>query len=241
MLLENLRFIRRITHDLELGAVVFALRLWRNYRYGTKCMVYTDHKSHRLKIEAIKEENIKEENLRGMEKSFETHPDGTRYFKNRTWLPNKMYPDLKQLYLWLNMKAEIATYVSKCLTCSKVKTECQKPSELLQQHEFPVWKWERITMDYVNKLPRTSVVMTPFRNGWDMQFPLIEFSYNNSYHAGIKAASFEALDGQKCRSLVCWSKVGHNQLTGPEIIQDTTEKIVQIRFRLQAARSRQKR
>nr|GEV48390.1 putative reverse transcriptase domain, ribonuclease H-like domain, aspartic peptidase domain protein [Tanacetum cinerariifolium] len=92
------------THDLELEAIVFALRLWRHYLYGTKY---------------------------------------------------KMYQDLKPLYWWPNMKADIATYVSKCLTCVKVKAEHQKPSRLLQQHEIPVWKWERITMDFVSGLPRT--------------------------------------------------------------------------------------
>ncbi|GJV46987.1 putative reverse transcriptase domain-containing protein [Tanacetum coccineum] len=70
--------------------------------------------------------------------------------------------------------------------------------------------------------------------------PLVEFSYNNSYHASIKAAPFEALYGRKCRSPVCWTEVGDSQLTGPEIIQETTEKIVQIRQRLQAARDRQR-
>ncbi|GKF48124.1 putative reverse transcriptase domain-containing protein [Tanacetum coccineum] len=70
--------------------------------------------------------------------------------------------------------------------------------------------------------------------------PLVEFSYNNSYHASIKAAPFEALYGRKCRSHVCWAKVGDSQLTGPEIIQETTEKIVQIRQHLQAVRDRQR-
>ncbi|GJY98910.1 putative reverse transcriptase domain-containing protein [Tanacetum coccineum] len=79
-----------------------------------------------------------------------------------------------------------------------------------------------------------------FRKGWDKHLPLIEFSYNNSYHASIKAAPFEALYGQKCRSPVCWAKVGDVQLTRPEIIHETTEKIVQIRQRLQAARDRQR-
>ncbi|GJY77909.1 putative reverse transcriptase domain-containing protein [Tanacetum coccineum] len=70
--------------------------------------------------------------------------------------------------------------------------------------------------------------------------PLVEFSYNNSYHASIKAAPFEALYGRKCRSPVCWAEVGYVQLTGPEIVHETTEKIVQIRQRLQAARDRQR-
>ncbi|GJR44444.1 putative reverse transcriptase domain-containing protein [Tanacetum coccineum] len=68
---------------------------------------------------------------------------------------NKIVHDLRKLYWWPNMKADIATYVSKCLTCAKVKAEHQKPSGLLQQPEIPVWKWERITMDFITKLPRT--------------------------------------------------------------------------------------
>ena len=54
------------------------------------------------------------------------------------------------------MKVEIATFVSKCLTCAKVKVEYQKPSGLLQQLEIPEWKWERITMDFITKLPKTT-------------------------------------------------------------------------------------
>ncbi|GKE43527.1 putative reverse transcriptase domain-containing protein [Tanacetum coccineum] len=79
-----------------------------------------------------------------------------------------------------------------------------------------------------------------FENSWDRHFPLVEFSYNNSYHASTKAAPYEALYGRKCRSPVCWSEVEDIQLIGPELIRDTTEKIVQIKNCLLAARSRQK-
>ncbi|GJT71096.1 putative reverse transcriptase domain-containing protein [Tanacetum coccineum] len=79
-----------------------------------------------------------------------------------------------------------------------------------------------------------------FGKGWVNHLPLVEFSYNNSYHASIKAAPFEALYGRKCRSPVCWVEVGEVQLTGPEIVQETTKKIVQIKQRMQAARDRQK-
>ncbi|GKA74660.1 hypothetical protein Tco_0780962 [Tanacetum coccineum] len=79
-----------------------------------------------------------------------------------------------------------------------------------------------------------------FGNGWDRHLPLVEFSYNNSYHTSIKAAPFEALYGRKCRSPVCWAEVGEAQLTGPAIIHETTEKIFKIRDRMQAARDRQK-
>ncbi|GJW88111.1 putative reverse transcriptase domain-containing protein [Tanacetum coccineum] len=79
-----------------------------------------------------------------------------------------------------------------------------------------------------------------FRKGCDKHLPLVEFSYNNCYHTSIKAAQFEALYGCKCRSPICWAKVGDSQLTGPEIIHETTKKIVQIKSRIQAARDPQK-
>ncbi|GJS43873.1 putative reverse transcriptase domain-containing protein [Tanacetum coccineum] len=178
---------------------------------------------------------------------------------------DKMYQDLKKLYWWPNMKAIITEYVGKCLTCSRVKAECQKPSGLLIQPEIPTWKWERITMNF-NALgtqldmstayhPETDgqskrtiqtlkdmlrACVIDFGKGWERHLPLVEFSYNNSYHASIKAAPFEALYGRKCRSPVCWAEVGDVQLTRPEIIHETTEKIVQIRQCLQAARDRQR-
>ncbi|GJT39020.1 putative reverse transcriptase domain-containing protein [Tanacetum coccineum] len=79
-----------------------------------------------------------------------------------------------------------------------------------------------------------------FGKNWDRHLPLVEFSYNNSYHTSIKAAPFEALYGRKCRSPVCWAEVGDAQLTGPTLIHETTEKIVEIKGRIQAARNRQK-
>nr|GFA28881.1 putative reverse transcriptase domain-containing protein [Tanacetum cinerariifolium] len=79
-----------------------------------------------------------------------------------------------------------------------------------------------------------------FGKGWVNHLPLVKFSYNNSYHDSIKAAPFEALYGRKCRSPVCWTEVGEAQILGPELIQETTEKIIQIKQRMQAARDRQK-
>ncbi|GKG19040.1 putative reverse transcriptase domain-containing protein, partial [Tanacetum coccineum] len=70
-----------------------------------------------------------------------------------------------------------------------------------------------------------------FGKGWDRHLPLVEFSYNNSYHTSIKADPFEALYGCKYRSPICWVEVRDSQLTGPEIIHETTEKIVQIKSR----------
>ncbi|GKE64836.1 putative reverse transcriptase domain-containing protein [Tanacetum coccineum] len=73
-----------------------------------------------------------------------------------------------------------------------------------------------------------------------MHLPLVEFSYNNSYHASIKDEPFEALYGQKCRLPVSWAEVGEAQLIGPDLVQETTEKIIQIKQSIQAARNQQK-
>ncbi|GJR74495.1 putative reverse transcriptase domain-containing protein [Tanacetum coccineum] len=123
------------THDLELGAVVFALKIWRHYLYGTKCVMFTDHKSLQHIL------NQKELNMR-----------------QRRWLELLSDYDCEIRYhpRKPNMKAEIATYVSKCLVYAKVKAKHQKPSGLLVQPEIPQWKWEKITMDFVTKLPRKS-------------------------------------------------------------------------------------
>ncbi|GKA06609.1 putative reverse transcriptase domain-containing protein [Tanacetum coccineum] len=248
------------THDLELGVVVFTLKIWRHYLYGTKCTVFTDHKSLQhilnqkelnmrqrcwleflsdydckiryhpgkanvvadalskkeriepLRVQALvmtisldlpkqilnaqtearKPENLKNKDVGGMliEKSkdpeklrtekLEPHADGTLYLNSGSWLPcyenlrtvimheshkskysihpgsDKMYQDMKKLYWWPNMKADIATYVSKCLTCAKVKAEHQRPSGLLVQSEIPQWKWVNITIYFVMKLPKSS-------------------------------------------------------------------------------------
>ncbi|GJW73521.1 putative reverse transcriptase domain-containing protein [Tanacetum coccineum] len=85
---------------------------------------------------------------------------------------------------------------------------------------------------------RTYVI--DFGKGWDKHLPLVEFSYNNSYHKSIKAAPFEALYGCKCRSPIFWAVVGDAQLTGPAIVNESTEKIIQIKKRIQTAHDRQK-
>ncbi|GJW71643.1 putative reverse transcriptase domain-containing protein, partial [Tanacetum coccineum] len=82
------------------------------------------------------------------------------------------------------------------------------------------------------------VCVIDFGKGCERHLPLIEFSYNNSYHTSIKAAPFAMLYGRKCQSPICWVEVGDTQLTGPEIIRETTENIIQIKHRLQALRDR---
>ncbi|GJZ90745.1 putative reverse transcriptase domain-containing protein [Tanacetum coccineum] len=440
------------THDLELGAMVFVVKMWRHYLYGTKCIMFTDHKSlqHILdqkelnmrqrrwlellsdydceiryhpgkanvvadalsrkeqikplrgralvmtiglnllveilkaQNEARKEENYGNDDFCGIIKNLESCTDETICLNGRSWIPcrgnlrgliiheshkskysihfgwDKTYQDLKKLYWWLNMKAEIATYVNDVLLCywlfdlesskdvvfmlgkrryHKVKAEYQKPFGLLVKPVIPVWKWENIIMDFVTKLSKTSTgqdtiwvivdrvtksahflpmkendsmemltrqylkevvsnhgvpvliifdrdgrftsqfwqllnkalgtqldmstdyhpqtdgqsertiqtledmlraCVIDFGKGWDRHLPLVEFSYNNSYHTSIKSAPFEALYDRKCRSPICWAEVGDAQLTGPKIVHETTEKIFQIGKRIQAAHDRQK-
>ena len=463
------------THDLELGAVVFALKIWRHYLYGTKCVIFTDHKSlqhildqkelnmrqrrwvellndydcdiryhpgkanvvadalsrknriqlHNINIRsdlqhileqiqlndqrrqwietldefdcdicvhpiltenrvqlnsiiertnllqdilyaqqvAIVQDHLLDEMSCDVKQQLETKSDGLLYFSNRIWIPNnedlrklifdeahksrysihpganKMYQDLRTQYWWSGLKKDVTDYVSKCLTCSKVKAEHQRPSGLLVQPEIPIWKWENISMDFITKLPRTSsgydsiwviidrltksahflpiredfklrklvhiyldeivcrhgvpfsiisdrdarftarfweslhkslgtrldlstayhpqtdgqterTIQTledmlrsciiDFGGSWDTHLPLIEFSYNNSFHSSIGMAPFEALYGRKCRSPICWNEIGESQITGPELIQETSDKIQCIRDNLLKARSRQK-
>ncbi|GJR49483.1 putative reverse transcriptase domain-containing protein [Tanacetum coccineum] len=288
------------THDLELGAVVFALKIWRHYLYWTKCTVFTNYKSlqhildlkelnmrqrrwlellsdydceiryHPGKANAQKPENLKNEDVGGMirkdipKEKLEPHADGTLCLNGRSWLPS--YGDLRIVIMHESHKSNTLSI--------RIKAEHQRPSGLLVQPEIPQWKLDNITMDFITKLPKslqkalgTNLDMSTayhlktdgqsertiqtledmlcacvidFGNGWVNHLPLVEFSYNNGYHASIKAAPFEALYSRKCRSPVYWAKVGEVQLIGPEIVQETTEKIIQIKKRIQAAHDRQK-
>ncbi|GJX75851.1 putative reverse transcriptase domain-containing protein [Tanacetum coccineum] len=238
---------------------------------------------------------------RGLDEMIEHRGDRALYYLDRIWVPSKgyvrtlimdeahkskysvypgadkMYYDLRDRYWWLGMKKDIVIYVSRCLTCLKVKAEQQRPFGLLQQPEILEWKWERIAMDFVTKLPRTSsghdtiwvildrliksahflpiredykmerlarlylneiiarhdvpisitfdsdshftsrACVLDFGGSWDVHLPLVEFSYNNGYHSSVRCASFEAL-----------------------YVQETIEKISQIKDRLKVMRDCQK-
>ncbi|GKE34857.1 putative reverse transcriptase domain-containing protein [Tanacetum coccineum] len=149
----------------------------------------------------------------------EPHADGTLCFNNRSWLP--CYGDLRTLVMHESFHKAMGTRLDMS-TAYHPETDGQS---------------ER-TIQTLEDMLRACVI--DFRNGWERHLPLIEFSYNNSYHASIKATPFEALYGQKFRSPICWAEVGDAQLTGPELIHETTEKIVQIKQRIQAARDRKK-
>ncbi|GJS04610.1 reverse transcriptase domain-containing protein [Tanacetum coccineum] len=384
------------THDLELGAVVFALKIWRHYLYGTKSVIYTDHKSlqhifsqkelnmrqrrwielfsdydceiryHPGKANVVadalsRKERVKPKRVRamnmilqssikdriltaqkeavdesaglqkGLDEMIELRNDGALYYLDRIWVPlkgdvrtlimdeahkskyyvhpgaDKMYYDLRDRYWWPGMKKDIAKYVSRCLTCLKVKAEHQRPSSLLQQPEIPIWKWEGITMDFVTKLPRTSsghdtiwVIVDrltksahflPMREDYKMErlarlylneivarhgVPISIISDRDSRFTSrfwqsmqealgtrldMSTAYHPQTDGQSERTIqtledmlrACvldftgedemlhlWAEVGEGQLIGPELMQETTKKISQIKDRLKIARDRQK-
>ncbi|GKB81921.1 putative reverse transcriptase domain-containing protein [Tanacetum coccineum] len=361
------------THDLELGTVVFALKTWRHYLYGTKSVIYTDHKSlrylfdqkelnmrqrrwiellsdyeceikyhpgkanvvadalsrkERLKPrrvramsmtihfglktknleaqgEASKDLKAPAEWLRGLETHFERRDDGGIYFFDRIWIPSvggvrklimdeahtsrylvhpgadKMYYDLRDLYWWPGMKRDIAE-LTKSAHFLPIREDYKMEkllriyiNEIVARHGIPVsiisdrdgqfasQFWQALQKALGTKLnmsttyhPETDsqsertiqtledmlqACVMDFGGSWDTHIPLVEFSYNNSYHKSIKCAPFEALYGQKCRSPVIWAEVGENQLIRPEIMQETTKKIMQIKERLKTAKSRQKR
>nr|GEW43440.1 hypothetical protein [Tanacetum cinerariifolium] len=154
------------THDLELRAVVFTLKIWRHYLVQALVMtIGLDLPMQNLnaQTEARKPKNIKEEDVGGMrwlpcygdlQTVIMHEPHKSKYSIHPG--SDKMYQDMKELYWWPNIKADIATYVSKCLTCVKVKAEHQKPSGLLVRPKIPKWKWDNITMDFVTKLPQSS-------------------------------------------------------------------------------------
>nr|GEZ96545.1 putative reverse transcriptase domain-containing protein [Tanacetum cinerariifolium] len=154
-------------------------RIWIELLSDYDCEIQYQPGKANVVTDALSQKEKDKPLRRLIKQIFKFRPDRTRCFGNRVWLPlfgglwdlvmhelhkskysihpklDKMYEYLKLLYWWPNMKADIATYVSKCLTCAKVKAEHQKPSGLLQQPEIPVWKWERIDMDFVSGLPRT--------------------------------------------------------------------------------------
>nr|GEV99595.1 putative reverse transcriptase domain-containing protein [Tanacetum cinerariifolium] len=346
------------THDLKLGAVVFALKIWRHYLYGTKCTVFTDHKSlqHILdqkelnmrqhqwlellsdydceiryhlgkanvvadalnrkeqeplrvralvmtisldlpkqilnaQTEARKPENIKNEDVGGMlvenaknpeairEQKLEPRADGTQCLNGRSWLPcygnlrtvimheshkskysvhpgsDKMYQDMKKLYWWPNIKADIATYVSKCLTCSKVKAKHQRPSGLLVQPKLPEWKWDNITMDFFTKLPKSSqgyntiwvivdqltkfAIFTPIRETDPMDKLARIYLKEVVTRHGIPVSIISDRDPRQSKRTIQTLK-DILRACAIDFGKETTEKIIQIKQRMQATHDRQK-
>ncbi|WVZ97975.1 hypothetical protein U9M48_043470 [Paspalum notatum var. saurae] len=332
------------THDLELAAVVHALKIWRHYLLGNKCDIYTDHKSlkyiftqselnmrqrrwlelikdyeleihyhlgkanvvadalsrksycnlltgeelptelcaemdqltldfvtteqlNELRVRCTLEDQIRQaqkdcpsiaELKEGMEKGllpdFRTDDRGTIWLKERLCVPldegiresiltyahctkysihpgsTKMYQDLKKLFWWRRMKRDIAAFVAQCDTYNRIKAEKQRPAGLLKPLDIPMWKWEKITMDFIVGLPRTPkgndsiwVIVDRLTN-----LPFAEFSYNNSYQAGIEMSPFQALYGRQCRTPLMWEEAGERQLFGPTMFEEAAENVAKV-------------
>ncbi|GKB89518.1 putative reverse transcriptase domain-containing protein [Tanacetum coccineum] len=218
-------------------------------------------------VMTIDPEKLKTEKL-------EPHADGTLCLNGRSWLPcygdlrtvimheshkskysihpgsEKMYQDMKKLYWWPNMKANIATYVSKCLTCAKAKAKHQRPSGLLVQPDIPQWKWDNITMDFVKKLPKSS-------QGYDTIWVIVDRLTKSVIFVPIRETDpMDKLARMYLKevvtrhgiplSIICdrdprfASNFWRSLQNALEIVQETTEKIAQIKQRKQAARDRQK-
>ncbi|GKD95750.1 putative reverse transcriptase domain-containing protein [Tanacetum coccineum] len=224
-------------------------------RKGLGAVLMQREKILEAQVEARKEENYGTEDLCGMIKKLEPRADGVLCLNERSWIPcrdnlrelimheshkskysihpgsDKMYQDLKKMYWWPIMKAEIATYKS---LNEALGTQLDMSTTYHPQTDG---QSER-TIQTLEDMLRACVM--DFGKGWDRHLPLVEFFYNNSIHTSIKAAPFEALYGRKCRSPICWAEVGDAHLTSPEIVHETTGKIIQIKKRIQAARDRQK-
>ncbi|GJS05982.1 putative reverse transcriptase domain-containing protein [Tanacetum coccineum] len=320
------------THDLELGPLVFALKIWRHYLYGTnnydceiryrprkanvvadalsmkerikplrvRCLVMTigldlPKQILNAQIEAQKLKNLKNEDVGGMLIENLKDPEKLKIEKLN---PARMglyalttgvgCHDMKKLYWWPNMKANITTYVSKCLTYAKFKAEHQRPSGLLVQPEIPQCKWDRITMDFITKLPKLSqgydtiwvivdrltkfVIYVPMRetapmgklarmylkevvtrhgipvliicvrdprfasNFWRSLQKVLGTNLDMStpYHPetdGQSERTIQTLEDMLCAYVINF---------GNEIVQETTEKVIQIKQRVQATCDRQK-
>ena len=284
------------THDLELAAVVFALKIWRHYLFGAQFEVFTDHKSLKylfdqkelnmrqrrwieflkdydftlkyhpgkanvvadalsrkslhiafmmlkeyeliekmrdlslsmvvrpgclwmaeVKIQRDLEERIKnsqnsdefahkmrEQISKGESKDFVVTDDDLLRFQTRLYVPprdglreeileeahrskytihpgaTKMYYELKKSFWWPSMKGDVTNFVSRCLTCQRVKVEHQKPAGLLQPLDIPEWKWDSVSMDFVQGLPRTS-------SGHDCIWVIVDRLTKSAHFLAIKS------------------------------------------------------
>ncbi|GJZ04646.1 putative reverse transcriptase domain-containing protein [Tanacetum coccineum] len=225
------------THDLELGAVVFALKIWRHYLYGTRCTVFTDHKSLQHILDQ-KELNMRQrrwlELLSDYDCEIRYHPGKANVVADALSRKERVKP-LRVRALVMTIGLDLPKRILEA------QIEARKPENLKSedvgdtdgQSERTIQTLEDMlracVIDFGNGLVRTPTARLKFSN--KQQLPMLLF----------KASPIRALYGRKCPSNpVCWAEVGDARLTGPELVHETTEKIVQIKQRMQAARDRQK-
>ncbi|GJV52777.1 putative reverse transcriptase domain-containing protein [Tanacetum coccineum] len=304
------------THDLELGAVVFALKIWGHYLYGTNSCrwieLFSDYdceiRYHLGKANVVADalswkERVKPKRVRAINMTLQSS------IKDRILTAQKEAVDEfgERLVLVAWNEKDIAEYEGIAIdfvtklprTSSGHDTIWVIVDRLTKSAHFqPMredYKMERLARLYWNEIvarhgvsisiisdrnshftsrfwqsmqvalgtrldmsttyhPHTDgqsertihtledmlrACILDFEGSWDVHLPLVEFSYNNSYHASVRCAPFEALYGRKCRSPIMWAEVGEGQLIGPELVQEITKKISYIKDRLKATRDRQ--
>nr|GEV17068.1 hypothetical protein [Tanacetum cinerariifolium] len=220
-----------------------------HYLYDTKCVVFTDHKSlqhildqkelnmrQRRWLELLRDydyENFGTKDLCGLIKKLEQHTDGTLCLNGRNWIPcrdfvtklPKMSTGQDTIWVIVDQLTKSAHFLPMKETNSMEKLTRHYLKEVVSRYKVS----DLIILDQDKLEDMLPACVIDFGKGWDRNLPLVEFSYNNSYHTSIKATPFEAPYGQKCRLPICWAKVGDAQLTGLEIVHETTEKIIQIK------------
>ncbi|GJT07283.1 putative reverse transcriptase domain-containing protein [Tanacetum coccineum] len=322
------------THDLELGAVVFALKTWRHYLYGTKSVIYTDHKSlqhifdqkelnmrhgggfdfirdyeckiryHSGKANVVadalsRKERVKPKRVRAMAMTIQSGVKGmilatqgeyvqsedvllrgpgysvhldrircTMTFRDVLVAGNEegilYYVSIDKIRHFLAIREDYSTEKLARLYTDEIVARHGVPVSIILDRDarFTSRLWQTFqkalgtrldmstayhpqtdgqserTIQTLEDMLRACVI--DFGGSWDVHLPLAEFSYNNSYHTSIRCAPFEALYGRKCRSPVLWAEIGEGSLIGPELVQETTDKVVVIKEKLKAARDRQK-
>nr|KYP35245.1 Retrovirus-related Pol polyprotein from transposon 17.6 [Cajanus cajan] len=197
------------THDLELAAVVFALKIWRHYLYGARFSVFSDHKSLKYLFDQ-KELNMRQrrwmEFLKDYDFQLMYHPDTDLRFTSRFW---------QSLHQALGTRLKLSSAYHP-QTDGQLERTIQSLEDLLRA----------CVLDHLGS--------------WEEVLPLVEFTFNNSFHASIGMAPFEALYGRRCRTPLCWYQDGESVVVGPELIRQTIEKVKMIQEKMKTAQSRQK-
>ncbi|GJZ27052.1 putative reverse transcriptase domain-containing protein [Tanacetum coccineum] len=265
------------THDLGLGAVMFALKTWRHYLYGTKSVIYMDHKSlrhifdqkelnmrqrrwielfsdyeceiryHPGKANVVadalsRKERVKPRRVRAMAMTIQSgvkemilaaQRDVRMVILNEAHKSkysvhpgaDKMYHNLRDIYWWPGMNRDIAIY--RALGTRLDLSNAYHPqTDGYSEHIIKT----------LEDMLRACIIN--FGGSWDVYIPLSEFSYNNNYHSSIQCAPFEALYGRKCRSPMLSAEIREGSLIGPELVLETTDKVVLIKEKIKATRDR---
>ncbi|GJW03421.1 retrotransposon protein, putative, ty3-gypsy subclass [Tanacetum coccineum] len=249
--------VKLSNHDLELAAVVFALKIWRHYLYGEACDIFTYHKIHPGKDDVVPnalsrkygddsfESNscYRSKKLNGTMVScgllcrmlkdgkhneFRVDDGGLCGFEDRLGVPNRVRDTSREGYEELIKNADAFwVVVDLAITSLLFLNHIRKENYGIKR-----------TIQTLEDMLRACAL--EWTGSWDEYLCLVEFAYNNSWHASIKAAPFELLYGRKCRAPICWDEVGERLIEGPELIEITNEKVAVAKEKLKEARSRQK-